>query len=270
MILGGCASHAGAGHAPITTSAHTRVVLSAARDPLHQAPRSAGAPPSASSRAPGISEVAGKQGSTPDALPVASASGAVARGAPSDAEVRRELAQAQKAGVAVPSGDSVRSFNDQPSYPTVAGGKWSFPIQPLTVVDGPGTWTLDQGVDISTTGHACGGSAVEVAVTTGTIVRTGISGFGPYAPVLRIDGGPYAGWFVYYGHAAPALVRAGQRVAAGQPIAQVGCGIVGISSGPHLEIGITPPGHADCCPAFGETAGAVGALLNQLWGRSRA
>jgi murein DD-endopeptidase MepM/ murein hydrolase activator NlpD len=181
--------------------------------------------------------------------------------------VRREVAQARRAGVTLPTGDTVQSFQ-QSVFPGVFGS-WAFPIRPVSVVLPPATWTEDQGVDVATAHGACGTGAVEVAVTAGTVVREGITGFGPYAPVLRIDQGPYAGWFVYYGHAAPALVPVGAHVVAGQPVAEVGCGIVGISSGPHLELGITPPGALDCCPGFGETAPPVDTLLRKLYTRPR-
>src|SRR5205085_2793108 len=89
------------------------------------------------------------------------------------------------------------------------------------------------------------GGTAECAMGDGTIIGEGgpgLGGFGPWAPILRIDDGPLAGQTVYYGHAGPDLVPVGAHVASGQQITEVGFGIVGLSTGPHLEIGFYPPG----------------------------
>jgi murein DD-endopeptidase MepM/ murein hydrolase activator NlpD len=114
-----------------------------------------------------------------------------------------------------------------PSQTSSAAG-FTFPL-PRGSVSPPSTWSLDQGVDISAPAHT-----PELAVGAGTIVLHGIGGFGPWAPVLHLDSGGY----VYYGHAGPGNeLPIGTHVSAGQTIAEIGAGIVGISSGPHLEIG---------------------------------
>ncbi len=97
--------------------------------------------------------------------------------------------------------------------------------------------SVDQGVDYS----APGGTPL-YAMGPGTIIREGMDGFGPDCPVLQITAGPLAGKTVYYGHAGPDLVPVGATVAAGQQISIVGYGIVGYSTGPHLEVGFYPPG----------------------------
>jgi murein DD-endopeptidase MepM/ murein hydrolase activator NlpD len=108
---------------------------------------------------------------------------------------------------------------------------------PFPMPDGraapPATWSLGEGVSI-----AAPAGTPELAVCSGTIVLHGIGGLGPSAPVLRCDQ-PLSGHsYVYYGFTGPKRLAAiGTNVARGQPLARVGDGTIGASSGPHLEIG---------------------------------
>jgi murein DD-endopeptidase MepM/ murein hydrolase activator NlpD len=135
---------------------------------------------------------------------------------------------------------------------------FEFPM-PKTDVSPPATWSLDDGVDI-----AAPGGTPELAVCSGTLVLHGIGGFGPSTPVLHCDS-PLAGYdYVYYGHAGPGhWTPIGTHVAQGQVISEVGDGIVGISSGPHLEIGFAD---ASGSPIGPSSASRMMRLLRSAYG----
>ncbi len=159
------------------------------------------------------------------------------------AAVQRRQTAARQQGAATPASPVTQ----------LRGGGFTFPM-PAGAASPPGTWSLDQGVDVSAPGHT-----PLLAVGAGTVVLHGIGGFGAWAPVLHLDDGRY----VYYGHAGPGnAIAIGTHVGAGQVVGEVGAGIVGISSGPHLEIGFSD---ASGTPAPG-TAGTMMALLHGAYG----
>jgi hypothetical protein len=96
----------------------------------------------------------------------------------------------------------------------------------------------DDGVDIE---DAPDGAAV-YSMTPGvvTAVASNPTGFGPNYPVVLATAGPLAGQYIYYGHVAASLVRVGQHVLAGQPIAVMGHtgDAAGLGHG-HIEIGFS-------------------------------
>lgn len=158
------------------------------------------------------------------------------------ASLRSQLAKLQAAQLAAATGSSASSAQRSSS------GGFSFPM-PKGDVSPPATWSPDDGVDI-----AAPGGTPEFAVCSGTVVLHGIGGFGPSAPVLHCDS-PLAGYsYVYYGHAGPGnWVPVGTHVSQGQVISQVGYGIVGISTGPHLEIGFADSSGSPIGPSSAPT-----------------
>ncbi len=175
------------------------------------------------------------------------------------ASLTKQLASLQAAQRAAPPPSS--STAGAPQRPVAHGPVshgFEFPM-PKADVSPPAEWSLDDGVDI-----AAPGGTPELAVCSGTVVLHGIGGFGPSAPVLHCDS-PLAGHdYVYYGHAGPGdWTPIGTHVGQGQVISQVGYGIVGISSGPHLEIGFADSSGSPIGPS---TAPAMMSLLRSAYG----
>jgi murein DD-endopeptidase MepM/ murein hydrolase activator NlpD len=144
-----------------------------------------------------------------------------------------------------------------PAHPTTPGASVPFPL-PAGSAAPPATWSLGEGVSI-----AAPAGIPELAVCSGTIVLHGIGGLGPSAPVLRCDQPLSGHTYVYYGFAGPnRLAAIGANVTRGQPLARVGDGTIGTSSGPHLEIGFADASGAPLGPS---TAHGMLALLRAAY-----
>ena len=115
--------------------------------------------------------------------------------------------------------------------PAVAGGAVRILSGPVTSGFG-GRWgTVHQGLDIA----APIGTPIHVPMA-GTVISSGpASGFGMWVRVQHSDG-----TITVYGHINRSFVQVGQRVAAGQVIAETGNR--GQSTGPHLHIGVMQNG----------------------------
>jgi murein DD-endopeptidase MepM/ murein hydrolase activator NlpD len=183
---------------------------------------------------------------------------AAARSRVADLQRRLSKLQAAAAAAAQNGGSSSAGSSSVGAGRVSSGGGFTFPL-PKGAASPPGTWSLDQGVDI-----AAPGNTPERAVCSGTIVLHGIGGFGPWAPVLHCDSPLSGGSYVYYGHAGPANQLAiGTHVGAGQVMSSIGPGIVGISTGPHIEIGFSD---SSGTPIGGGTASQMMSLLQSSYG----
>lgn len=183
---------------------------------------------------------------------------AAQRAAAQRAAAQRAASSGSSASPSSGSGSSSSGSASGPPPSAPSSNGFTFPM-PRADASPPGTWSLDDGVDI-----AAPGGTPELAVCSGTVVLHGIGGFGPSAPVLHCDS-PLAGYdYVYYGHAGPGnWTPIGTHVSQGQVISEVGSGIVGISSGPHLEIGFADSSGSPVGPS---SASAMMSLLHGAYG----
>jgi hypothetical protein len=120
----------------------------------------------------------------------------------------------------------------------IIGGDWWISL-PYGCVDSVGEWP----VDWCATGHFHAGIDLAAdcglaiyATRGGTVVRIGIEYLGPYAVGIQDD----QGLFHVYGHCQASYLQVGQRVSAGQHIADVGT--LGSSSGCHLHYAVRTDG----------------------------
>jgi murein DD-endopeptidase MepM/ murein hydrolase activator NlpD len=120
----------------------------------------------------------------------------------------------------------------------------------------------DRGQDFST---RPGGKVLAIGRA---VVTTNRGYFPGRTVVLRLLDGPFAGRFVFYGHARRALVRTGQTVRAGQPVSIAG-GVGAPGEPGHMEVGfaLTEDGvipQTSRCDHYTPSGGDMHRLLHQL------
>ncbi len=170
------------------------------------------------------------------------------------ASLEQQLAQLEAAGVAESPGGS---STGPPSAKRRHARSFTFPL-PRSDTSPPSTWDSGQGVDLSAPGDT-----PEYAVCSGTIVLRGMGGFGPWAPVLHCDRPLDGNSYIYYGYAGPQhQLPVGTHVNSGRVMSSVGPGIVGISSGPQLELGFCD---ASGNPIGPQTASTMLSLLQAAY-----
>lgn len=127
-----------------------------------------------------------------------------------------------------------------PGSPAADGG---FEIWPLSgEITSPFGWRIHpvrgnrsfhDGIDIA-------GDTGDIIVAVAPGVVTLAEWYGGWGLTVKVDHG--GGLVTRYSHASRLLVRVGETVAAGQPVARVGS--TGVSTGPHLDFGVYVNGKA--------------------------
>ncbi|MGG4495551.1 M23 family metallopeptidase [Brevibacillus reuszeri] len=132
-----------------------------------------------------------------------------------------------------------------PTDEMLNAGEWIWPTPTITNITSyfgkrlrNGTFEGHQGIDIAPKGSSAAGHMV-YAPRDGTVIKAGKSnGYGIAVFIRHKDGmTTELGHLQYNG----VLVKVGDQVKKGDPVATIGYGIVGDSSGPHLHVSVDLP-----------------------------
>ncbi|RZT87044.1 peptidase M23-like protein [Pseudonocardia sediminis] len=229
-----------------TGSGSADVAVPAPREPADDAPIADAATIAALSTTPAVTQSAGAVPARSVAATALTGAGVrdVAGRAASATQQARETARsvrakqaaaasaaASSAAPAASTGSASAGTAGKKASASAAGGAVRIVSGRVTSGFGSRWGTAHQGLDIA----APIGTPINVPLA-GTVISSGpASGFGMWVRVRHADG-----TVTVYGHINRSLVKVGQKVAAGQQIAEVGNR--GQSTGPHLHIEVVTPG----------------------------